>query len=85
MNVDIKNIASKKPPFWRPIYEVFENSYFTATKLFPTYFLDQCRNNPDEPQKIPNEIKASLKKMATEHCLYAKVVMTPRKESENKN
>ena len=44
MKVDIQNIASKKQPFWRPIYEVIENSYFEETKLFPTIFLNQCRN-----------------------------------------
>ena len=38
MNVDIENIASKKQPFWGPIYEVIENSYFEGTKLFPTIF-----------------------------------------------
>ena len=54
MNVDIENVFSKKQPLWRPIYEVIDNSYFTATKLFPTKILDQCRNNPNEPQNIPN-------------------------------
>ena len=49
MNVDVENIASKKQPFCRPIYEVIENSYFVATKLFPTKHLDQCRNNPNGP------------------------------------
>ena len=34
MNLDIENIASLKKN-WRPIYEVIENSYFEATKLFP--------------------------------------------------
>ena len=54
MNADVENIASKKQQFWRPIYEVVDNSYFEATKLFPTNVLDQCRNNPNNPQKIPN-------------------------------
>ena len=38
LSIDIVNIASKKQPFWRPIYEVIENSYFEETKLFPTNF-----------------------------------------------
>ena len=46
MNLDIENIASKKQPFWRPIYEVIKNSYFEERILFPTTFLKQCRNNP---------------------------------------
>ena len=62
MDVEIENIASKKYPFWRPIYEVIENSYFEETKLFPTTFLNQCRNNPNEPQNIPSEVKAAFKK-----------------------
>ena len=61
MNVDIENIASKKQLFWTPIYEVIENSSFEETKLFPTTFLNQCKNNPNEPQNIPNEVKVALK------------------------
>ena len=37
-NVYSENISSKKQQFWRPIYEVIENSYFEETKLFPTIF-----------------------------------------------
>ena len=50
----LKILPAKKQPFWRPIYEVIKNSYFAATKLFPTEFLDQCRNNTNETQNIPN-------------------------------
>ena len=57
INLDIENIASKKQPYWRPIYEVIEDSYFEEKKLFPTKHLDQCRNNPNETQKISNVIK----------------------------
>ena len=49
MNVDIENIVSKKQQFWRPIYEVIEDSYFEETKLFLTNVLNQCRNNPNKP------------------------------------
>ena len=38
MNVDIKNIASKKEPFWRSIYEVIDDSYFEVV-LFPNNIL----------------------------------------------
>ena len=62
MNVDIENISSKKQPFWRSIYEVIKNSYFEDTILFPTKNLNQCRNIPNEPQNIPSEVKAALKK-----------------------
>ena len=49
MNLEVENIASKKQPFWRPIYEVIENSYFAATKIFPTKNLEQCKSNPNNP------------------------------------
>ena len=62
MNVDIENISSKRQCFWRQIYEVIENSYFEATKLFPENASDKCRNNPNESQNIPNKIKADFKK-----------------------
>ena len=28
--------------------------FLKETKLFPTAFLNQCRNNPNEPQNIPS-------------------------------
>ena len=58
MNVDIENIANQKQPFWWSIYEVIDDSYFEVTKLFPTEFTNQCRNNPNEPHKITSEVKA---------------------------
>ena len=64
MNVDIEKIASKKQPFWRSIYEVFYDSYFEVVKLFTTKHLNQCRNNSNESQNIPSEVKAYFKKMA---------------------
>ena len=60
MNVYIEIISSKKQPFWRPIYEVIEYSYFEETRLFSKIVLNLCRNNPNETQNIPNEIKASF-------------------------
>ena len=53
MSLDIENIASKKQPFWRSIYEVTDDSYFEVVKLFPRIFQNQCKNNPNEPQNIP--------------------------------
>ena len=53
MNVDIENIVSKKQPSWS-IYEVIDDSYFEVVTLFPTKNLDQCKNNPNEPQNIPS-------------------------------
>ena len=53
MNVDVENIFNKKQKIWRPKYEVIDNSYFVATKIFPTELLDQCRNNTNNPKNIP--------------------------------
>ena len=61
MNVYIETSPVKTNKFWRPIYEVTENSYFEEKRLFPTKVLEQCKNNPNEPQNIPNEIKLDLK------------------------
>ena len=61
MSVDIKNIASKKQPFWWATYEVIENSYIEEIKLFPTIFLNQSKQFPNDPQHIQNEIKPALK------------------------
>ena len=60
MNVDIEKKSSKKQPFWRPIYEFIENSYFEVVKLFPIKLLNQYKNIPNEPQNIPNEIKSAF-------------------------
>ena len=70
MNLDIENVSSLKKPFWRPIYEVIENSYFEEAKLFPTNVLNLCRNNPNELQNIPNGIKSD------KNCYETGVVCT---------
>ena len=64
MNLDIENIAITNQQIWKSIYEVIHDDYFKVVKLFPSEFLNQCKNNPNEPQNIPNEVKSSLKKMA---------------------
>ena len=61
MNLDIEDTASTNQQVWRSIYEVIDDSYFGVVKLFPTTFLNQCKNNPNEPQNIPNEVKVALK------------------------
>ena len=83
MNLGIEKIASKNQKNWRSIYEVIHDDYFKVVKLFPSKFLNQCKNNPNGPQNIPNEVKADLKKMALENGLYAQVVMIRRRELDN--
>ena len=59
-NVYIENVASEKQPFWRPINEIIENSYYEEN-IISNKCLNWCRNNTHEPQNILNEIKAALK------------------------
>ena len=65
-----------------PIYEFIDNSFFAATKPFPTEFLDQCKNNPNEPQNLPSQVKSSFEKngngtrvICTSGCDTPKVVI----------
>ena len=83
MNLDIEKIASTNQPFWISIYEVIDDSYFGVVNCFQ-FLKSQCKNNPNEPQNIPSEVKKGLKRMATENGLYAQVVMIHRRESDDK-
>ena len=49
MNLDIENIASPSQKTFRSIYEVINDDYFKAVKFFPTEFLNQFKNNTNEP------------------------------------
>ena len=77
-NLYIEKIASTNQQLWRSIYEVIDDSYFKVVKLFPTEFLDKCKNIPNQPQNISSEVKAAffkwLWKMVFMHkwLLYAK-------------
>ena len=62
MNLDIENISSLNQQLWMSIYEVIDDSNFKVVKLFPTEFLYQCKNSKNEPQNIPNEVRADFKK-----------------------
>ena len=79
MNVDIENIASKNQQIWRSIYEVIHYHYFRVVKFFPNKILNQCKNNPNGPQNIPNKVRAAFKNMSLEIGLYAQVVMICRR------
>ena len=71
----------EKQQFWRSIHEVIKNSHFEEIKLFPTTFLNQCRNNLNEPQNIPNEIKAALKKwLWNRGCMPKLLLSTERSQ-----
>ena len=62
MNVDIENITSKNKHLGDQYTTLVIIHFFSEAKLFSTGFLDQCRNNPNGPQNIPNRTKTALKK-----------------------
>ena len=84
MNLDVENIANKKQNKLDTNIRSYWSFVFLATNIFPTEFLDQCKNNPNSPQNIPSEVKVALKIMSMEQGVYAQVVMICRKESDNK-
>ena len=49
MNLYIENIAITDQNIWISIYEVIHDDYFKAVKFFPTEFLNQFKNNTNEP------------------------------------
>ena len=38
--------------------------FFEETNMFPKYFLDLCKNNPNQPQFLPSDFKIFLNRMA---------------------
>ena len=64
IDLDIENIASTNEKIWVSIYEFIRDDYFKVIKFFPNKFLNRCKNNPNKPQNIKNEVKAALKSMA---------------------
>ena len=85
MNLEIENISSTYQHIWRSIYEVIHDYHFKAVKFFPSKILNQCKNNPNKPQNIPNEVRSDFRNMALENGLYAQVVMILRRGLDDKN
>ena len=52
-------------------------------KYFESGFLDLCKNNPNQPQFIPSDVKIVYLKIAMYKWLYAQVVMIRRKDLNN--
>ena len=42
---------------WGPIYEVIDAPFFEETDIFPQTYLDLCKNNLNQPNFIPYEVK----------------------------
>ena len=97
MNIDIENINTIEKrnkvytKLWRTIYEVIQQYIFKETDIFPGNFIKKCKNNANEAQFLPLEVKTNIKRMSAEQGLYAQVVMLFRKDlksteaNKNKN
>ena len=64
---------------WRTIYEVIDEAYIKESNIFPEDFMRECKNNSNEAQFIPSDVKNNINRMATEQSLYVKVVKLCRK------
>ena len=60
MDIYVKNIDKNDKNTWRTVYEAIDAPYFVEVKLFPKSFPDYCKNHPNCPQIIPNEIKKNI-------------------------
>ena len=65
MKVDIENINKfeKNKVYttkWRTIYEVIEEAYFEESD-FPDDFIKKCKDNANESQWVPLEVKNNIK------------------------
>ena len=60
MKIYVENIDKNINTTWRPIYEVIDAPFFEKTNIFPQYFLDLCKNNPNQPQFLPYDVKKRL-------------------------
>ena len=63
MGQDIENIDTYETitkaniTQWRPIYEVIYEAYIKESNIFPDDFIRECKNNSNESQFIPSEVK----------------------------
>ena len=61
MNVDIENISSFKNYFGDQYMKLLKIHILKKQNYFQYNCLNQCRDIPNEPQNIPNKIKAAFK------------------------
>ena len=87
MNEDIetidKNDNSKKifqKTKRRTIYEVIDEDYIKNSNIFPDNFITKCKQCPNVPHTISNDVKNKIKPMAMEQSLYAQVIKFRRKD-----
>ena len=77
-NDNSKQIVQKTK--WRPIYEVINKDYIKNSNIFPDAFITKCKQSPNVPHTISNDVKNNIKSMATEQSLYAQVIKFWRKD-----
>ena len=64
MDIYVKNIGKNDKNTWKNIYKEIDAPYIGGVKNFPKMFLDQCKNYPNEPHKIPSETKNNIKNIS---------------------
>ena len=64
----------------RPVYEIIDEAYIKDFKTFPDDFIRECKNNSNEAQFIPREVKNNIKRMEMEQSLYSQVIRIRRKD-----
>ena len=80
MRKDIENIDTYEnrtkvnTTKWRTINEVIDEAYIEDSKIFPRDFIKECKNNSNEAQFIPREVKNNINRMAMEQGLYSQVI-----------
>ena len=59
---------------WRTIYDVIDKDYIKTSNIFPDAFITKCKQCPNVPQTISNDVKNNINRMAMEQSLYAQVI-----------
>ena len=87
MNEDIETIEkndNSKQIFQRTkrrtIYEAIDEDYIKNSNIFPDAFIIKCKQCPNKPQTISNDVKNNIKLMAMEQSVYAQVIKFWRKD-----
>ena len=71
--------------------KLYNNIFLRKLTSFRVNFIKKCKNNANEAQFLPLEVKTNIKRMSAEQGLYAQVVMLFRKDlksteaNKNKN
>ena len=78
------NVENYKNPL-NIIYEAIGENYFKEGKNFTDEFLQMCRNNTNEPQRIPHNLKNKVKINDTKNRFYNKLCLYDARLWNNKD